>query len=524
MRITQETEAAVTDLLNAMTDEEKVALCHADSLFTVPGVPRLGIGEVVMSDGPHGVRPEFERDDFVFLDRPEDACTYQPTGTALAATWDPALARRFGEMLGSEARARGKDIILGPGINIIRNPLCGRNFEYMSEDPCLISGLVPEVVQGIESQDVAACVKHFALNNQELDRLEVDVEVSRRALHEIYLKGFYAAVTAGGASTVMGAYNQYEGTHCCHHDYLLNEVLKRRWGFAGAVISDWGGARDGEQAIFGGLDIEMCTSCAGYDAYFLADAFLKRVKTDPAARAALEDKARRILRVIFSVRKTDPARLTGEFNTPAHQQTAYDIAAGSMILLKNEGGLLPLSGGGTLLVTGPNADRQHADGGFSSGIRALYEITPLAGIRDRLGDRFAVEYLPDDAPDLLTRAAEAAYVIYCGGLSHADDTEAYDRKHMDLPGDQNARIAALLAVNPRTVTVLTAGSPVTMPWIAAAPAVVWTWYAGMEGGHVLADILSGAVCPSGKLPFTLPRAYADTPVARYGEYREGHCR
>ncbi len=652
----------IEKLLTQLTLEEKVAMCHANSLFTSAGVSRLGITDVVMSDGPHGVRATIDKDSWTFLDIPEDACTYLPTGTALAATWNPELGCRFGQTLGAEARYRGKDVILGPGINIIRTPLCGRNFEYFSEDPCLIAKMAPYVVKGIQSQAVAACVKHFCLNNQELDRYFVDVQISPRALREIYLPGFYAAVTQGQALSVMGAYNRFDGQHCCHNDYLVNGILKGEWGFRGAYIADWGGCHDTQEAIFNGLDIEM-GSGADYDGYCLADPFLAEARENEEARQSLDDKVRRILRLMLSVKKGDPERSRGAYNTPQHQQAAYDIAAEAMVLLKNEGGVLPLDKNKIrkLLVIGPNAAAVHASGGNSSGVKALYEVTPLQGLSDRFGEQMEIEYhsgvigsgyssipvqhlniidttagcsafkqvgytegkptevwFSDDGsihagtadcyeisasltvPEtghyafrftadgnmqmtinevmqgeaeggeiicdchfvagevvelrvllkrsqenltfsigwhtpkmqrteiskdaLLEKAAQADAVIYCGGLNHSYDCESFDKKTMALPAEQDALIPKLLKENTNTVVVLTAGSPVEMPWIREVKAVLWSWYAGMEGGHALADILFGKVNPSGKLPFTLPYCYADSPVARYGEYKSGSCR
>ena len=676
MNITADTEKKIDDLLAKMTLEEKVAMCHANSKFTSAGVPRFQIDELKMSDGPHGVRSEIMRDEWICLNREEDKCSYLPTESALAATFNPGLARRFGETLGSEARYRDKDIILGPGVNIIRTPLCGRNFEYMSEDPFLICQMALKLVKGIESQDVASCVKHFALNNQELNRSGVNVQLSDRALHEIYLRGFYAAIIEAGASSVMGAYNLYQKQHLCHNRYLVKELLKDSWGFEGVYLSDWCGCHDTEEAIYNGLDIEMGTE-KPYHEYYLAEAFLEKAKKDESVKALLDDKVRRILRLIFSLKKTSPDRKKGEFNTKAHQQTTYDIASEAMVLLKNEDGLLPIrkEKGRKILVIGPNAKARHAEGGSSSGIRPLYEVTPYEGIVNRFGDDFEIDYesgnidlhpnpiptqllniiekkagvrafkhtkytvlengerqeevsycadavLPDNTSDfyqiefsmkmpesgvylfkiqssigvemlidgksvfkqntnmwnarrgissrfeygvsfeegeevnivlnlknevknaifefgwntpaeiaavsgeeVLTRKVkEADYIIFCGGLNHSLDTEGADRRNMELPSSQNIMIDKLSAINPNIIVTLTAGSPVEMPWIDRVKAVVWCWYAGMEGGNALADILLGHVVPSGKMPFTLPEKYADCPVARYGEYKAGDCR
>ena len=635
-------EEKIEEVLSELTLEEKVGFCHSASKFTVAGVPRLGIDDISMSDGPHGVREEIAHDSWESAGWDNDFCTYLPPETGLAATFEPELAGEFGKVLGEEARARGKDIILGPGINIIRHPLCGRNFEYMSEDPTLISRMVVPLIRGIQSADTSACVKHFALNNQELDRHGVNTVVSRRALYEIYLKGFRAAVKEGGAYTVMAAYNRYLGQHCCHNSYLLMEVLKGKWDFGGAVISDWAGTYDTDEAIRNGLDIEMGTY-ADYKDFYLADPFLERAKKSPAVRAALDDKVRRILRTALRIKKGSAERKPGAFNTPEHQKVTYDIASEAMVLLKNDG-VLPLKRPGKLLVVGDNATVKHAHGGQSSGIKALYEITPLEGLHDRLPDceieyirttrydfsplpvqsleiadmhagcrAFKTEVFEQDGSvtvtyedgvrgiwgkharytaafispvdgdvvfrltgkgsvtingekvidcdeigkyetklaegdrleilieghylsfgwcvvrevptleELARKAAEADAVIYCGGLNHSYDSEGFDRRDMKLPEEQNKEIPALIAANPNTVVALTAGCPVEMPWADKAGAIIYTWYAGMEGGHVLADIILGKVNPSGKMPFTLPKRYEDHPAVRYGEYQAGQC-
>lgn len=668
-------ENKIEELLNKMTLEEKVSLCHANSKFYAGGIERLGIEELSMIDGPHGVRSEVKRDEWTCLNREEDKCTCLPAETALAATWNPKLARRFGETLGSEARFRGKDIILGPGVNIIRSPLCGRNFEYMSEDPCLIEKISPELVKGIQSQDTAACVKHFALNNQETDRGHVNVEVSKRALHEIYLRGFRAAIIDGGAYSVMGAYNQYKNQHCCHNDILVNQILKGSWGFDGVYLTDWAGCHDTEEAIFNGLDLEMGTN-KPYNEYYLADAFLERAKESEEVRVQLDEKVRRLLRLMFRVNKFDSKRKAGEFNTREHQQATYDIAAEAMVLLKNEENILPINKDKVkkILVVGPNAKKLFAAGGGSCGVRTPYEITQLEGIKSafpdceieyenvNFGDPYqdipvqqmdiiemkagvrafktvkhitdenglqtetteytqnaAIDHIIADSFDLECRvcipetgeygfristslgysfkiddkpclsrpyfkndangryarfdeytasfkegehiclkihidsrnadpvfkfgwmtpsdfqsvgneehiwkkAKESDYVLYSGGLDHSFDTEGMDRVSMKLPWGQDTVISKLAELNPNTVVLITAGSQVEMPWIDKVKAVLWCWYAGMEAGNVLGDILTGKICPSGKMPFTLPYKYEDMPVARYGEFKPINCK
>lgn len=398
--LTPASAARIEALIGAMTLEEKVAMCHARTTFTSAGVPRLGIPEFVMSDGPHGVREEIAPDSFAPAGRSDDTGTCLPTGTALAATWNPALARLFGDVLGGEARARGKDCILGPGLNIIRTPLCGRNFEYASEDPCLTAALAPALIRGIQDQDVAACAKHFALNNQELDRMRVDVEADERTLRELYLPAFEAAVRAGGCLTVMGAYNRFRGQHCCHHHGLLVEILKGEWGFPGAVISDWGGVHDTDEAAANGLDLEMGTGWTP-DQAFLGAAFLDRLRDGRLPVALVDDKVRRILRVMFAIGLFDPARSRGRRNTPEHHAAARRIATEAMVLLKNDGMTLPLNPNAirTLTVIGDNATRRHAAGGGSSGVKADHEVTLLDGLARRLGAAVRIRHVPG-YPDL----------------------------------------------------------------------------------------------------------------------------
>ncbi len=397
-------EADIERLIAALTLEEKVSLCHAAGKFRNGGVARLGIPPLVMSDGPHGVRQEIEEHGWGAVECDTDHTTYLPVGTVLAATWNPALARAFGEVLGSESRARGKDVILGPGFNIIRDPLCGRNFEYYSEDPHLVRMLVPEAVKGIQSQDTAACAKHLALNNQELNRLACDARPGERALREIYLPGFEAAVREGGVLTVMGAYNQYRGQWCCHNRRLLVDILKGEWGFQGLVVSDWNGTHSTEEAARNGLDIEMGTETPDYGDFHLANAFLAGLESGRFDVALVDDKVRRILRVVHAVGLRDPARRAGRQHPPEHIETARRIAAEGVVLLRNDGAL-PLDRARLrrVAVIGDNADRRHGLGGGSSAVKALHEITPLEGLREALGDAVEIVHAkgyPEEAGTL----------------------------------------------------------------------------------------------------------------------------
>lgn len=507
-------------LLDQMTLEEKVSLCHAQDTFSVAGIPRLEIEPLVMTDGPNGIREEQQKDLIIGLGREEDRCTYFPAETVLAATWNLDLARHQGEAHASEARYRGKDVLLAPGINVIRTPVGGRNFEYFSEDPYLISKLAVAVISGIQSKDVAACVKHYVLNNQETNRGAVNIEVSKRALFEIYLKGFEASVKEADVYCVMGAYNCYNGQHCCHNAYLVNDILKGRWNYQGVYVSDWAGTHDTLEAICNGLDIEMGTVNGDHCNDYLADSFLALLKEQPKLEEYLNDKVRRSLRLHHKLHKGMHDREKGSFNTPEHQGLTYEIAAEGIVLLKNEN-LLPISKSvSRILVTGPNADREQADGGGSSMIAAYYEITPLEGIRSRFKD-CEIQYIAEADEEMLKAyAGEADLVVYCGGLSHdlGFDCEDADKKDMKLPGNQDAEITALLSANPNTVIVMISGSPVEMPWANEARAIIWAGYAGMEAGNALADILTGKVNPSGKLTYTIPHRLEDSPAVRYGGY------
>ena len=672
-------EQRITELMARMTLAEKVSLCHAGSKFAVAAIPRLGIPEFWMSDGPHGVRHEICRDSWDPVETEEDRSTYLPTGIALAATWNPQAAQRFGTVLGAEARQRCKDVILGPGINIARTPLCGRNFEYFGEDPHLIAALVAPQIQGIQSQQVAACVKHFAANSQELNRNAVDAQMDERTLREIYLPGFEAAVKEGGCITVMGAYNKFRGQYCCHNEHLVNRILKGEWNFDGSYISDWAGVKDTLEAANFGCDLEMGTSDA-YDEFFLGRSFREAIERGEVGEDVLNDKVRRNLRSMFRAGVFDPNRSAGERNTARHQRSALEIAQEAIVLLKNDGEFLPLDASKLkrLVVVGDNAITRHAPGGHSSGVKALYEVTPLEGLRHKLGETIELEFFrgypmgrgefeavdpqylsiadegsgtrgwrahywpqryfagevlqraevavdfewdnvapvpgsepgqfsatwesvlvppetgsyefilvgshqgcllidgivilhrfeggaettgksihlhagtayqlrvelwpsrpdlriklgwippwvqkaEDDDEALLEAAKRADAVLFFGGLSHQYDLEGTDRKDMGLHEGQNELIARIAEVNPRTAVILVSGSPVEMPWVSQVPAILQMWYAGMEGGHAIADVLLGKINPSGKLPITFPRVLEDSPAHALDDYGPDVC-
>ena len=552
-------EARIDDLLPRLTTEEKVAMIHAQSKFSSPGAPRLGVPEFWMTDGPHGVRPEVLWDEWEQAGWTSDSCIAFPALTCLAATWNRELSLRYGKAIGEEARYRKKDVLLAPGVNIYRTPLNGRNFEYMGEDPFLAGAMAAAYVAGVQQNGVAACVKHFALNNQETDRHRVDVVVDDRALHEIYLPAFKAAVQQGGAWAVMGSYNRYKGQHGCHNRYLLNDVLKRDWGFDGVVVSDWGGVHQTEEAIFNGLDLEFGTWTDGlsegqssaYNRYFLADPYLALIRLGKVGVEELDEKVRRLLRLAFRT-TMNPARPLGSLGSPEHSDVARQVAEEGVVLLQNRRGLLPIDLSKTkkIAVVGENAIKMMTVGGGSSSLKAKYEIVPLDGLRRRAGDAVEIVYargyvgdagdayngvttgqrLADDrsAAELVAEACDAArgadYVIYIGGLNKSEhqDCEGADRLSFDLPYEQNRLIAELARHNPNLVVVLVAGNAVAMPWADAAPAILQAWYLGSEAGHALAAILFGDVNPSGKLPFTFPVRLEDNAAHALGDFPGQH--
>ncbi|MDB5011778.1 MAG: glycoside hydrolase family 3, partial [Mucilaginibacter sp.] len=527
----------INALIGKMTLKEKVGMIHGNSSFTSAGVPRLGIPELVTSDGPHGVRLEHGRT-YNEVSGVKDAGTYLPTGVCLAATWNPKLGYDFGTVLGSEANYRGKDVILGPGINIIRTALNGRNFEYESEDPFLISRMAVGYIKGVQDQGVSACVKHFLANNQETHRQSIDVQMSERALHEIYLPGFKAAITEGGVNTLMGSYNKFRGQWATHNNYLITQILKKEWGFKGAVISDWGAVHSTVQAIWNGTDLEMGSDIGmrpkvDYGKFFMGDTVVTLVKSGKVPEYLIDEKVRRILYVMFKTNMIGGKRKPGEYNTKAHQQTALKIAEEGIVLLKNEHKTLPLSSDiKSIAVIGYNAERTQALGGGSSQIKALYEITPLEGLKNIAGKNIKITYAKGyniergavSDPGLIKQAAEAAaksdIAIVVGGWTHgynynqwsdnAYDAEDTDKPDMHMPFGQDELIKEVLKANPKTIVVLMGGGPIDMTqWIDHTPAILQAWYPGMEGGNGLAKIIFGQVNPSGKLPMSFPKKLED---------------
>ena len=548
-------EERVEDALSRMTLEEKVKILHAQSKFSSAGVPRLGIPDLWTTDGPHGIRPEVLWDEWSQAGWTNDSCVAFPALTCLAATWSEEMSALYGKSIGEEARYREKDVLLGPGVNIYRTPLNGRNFEYMGEDPYLASRMVVPYIQEVQKNGVAVCVKHFALNNQESLRHQYDAIIDDRTLNEIYLPAFKAAVQEGGAWSIMGAYNLYKGQHLCHNQYILNDILKKDWGFDGAVISDWGGCHDTDQAITNGLDLEFGTwtdgltmgATNGYDAYYLADPYLERLRDGRASEEVLNEKARRVLRLNFrtAMRKDKP---NGSLCSPEHYDAARRIADEGIVLLKNNDNVLPISrkAGSRILVVGENAVKMMTVGGGSSSLKVQREVLPLDGIRAAAGEGVTVEfergYVGDISgsyngvvtgqdlsesrsaeeliEDACLKAKDADAVIFIGGLNKSShqDCEDSDRFGLGLPYGQDAVIEALAKVNPRLAVVIVSGNAVAMPWVDNVNAIVEAWYCGSQSGTALADIIFGDVNPSGKLPVTFPVRLEDNGAHALGAY------
>ena len=553
---TKPIEERVEDALKRMTLDEKIAVIHAQSKFSSPGVKRLGIPEFWTDDGPHGVRPDVLWDKWEQAGQTNDSCVAFPALTCLAATWNPAISRIYGESLGEEALYRRKDMILGPGVNIYRTPLGGRNFEYMGEDPYLASRMVVPYIQGMQSKGVAACVKHFALNNDEEYRHQVNVIVDDRALHEIYLPAFKAAVTEAGVWGIMGAYNMYKNQHNCHNQWLLNDILKGRWRFDGVVVSDWGGAHDTRQAVENGLDMEFGTWTDGlafgtsdaYDNYYLASPYRKLIQDGTYTEKELNDKVRRVLRLFFRT-NMNRNRQFGSLCSEAHYDAARKIAAEGIVLLQNKGRVLPIDTlkARRVLVVGENAIKMMTVGGGSSSLKVQHEELPLDGLKACLeGMNIEVDYARGYVGDItgeyngvttgqqladsrspeeliaeaVDKVRKADYVVFFGGLNKSDyqDAEGHDRKSYSLPYDQDKVVEALAKANRRLIFVNISGNAVAMPWKSSVPAIVQGWFLGSTAGHALADVLTGRTNPSGKLPFTWPASLNDVGAHKLNTY------
>lgn len=548
-------EERVEDALSRMTLQEKIDIIHAQSKFSAPGVPRLGIAELWCTDGPMGVRPEVLWDEWEQAGWTNDSCTAFPSLTCLAATWNPEMATLYGKSIGEEARFRNKAVLLGPGINIYRTPLCGRNFEYMGEDPYLSGKMATDYVKGVQSNGVAVCVKHFALNNNEINRHTSNPIVDDRTLYEIYLPAFKAAALDGGAWSFMGGYNLFRGEHASYNPILMNDILKGEWNWDGAVISDWGAVHDTETAVKGGLDMEFGSWTNGltngvsnaYDNYWLANPYLKGIEEGKFTEEELNDKVRRVLRLTFRT-TMNRNRPWGSMVSDEHKAACRQIGGEGIVLLKNQGDLLPLDPAKIkkIAVIGENAIKMMTVGGGSSSLKAAYEITPLQGLKNRFGKDFDIVfergYVGDtlgeyngvktnqDLRDFrtaaeLTEAAvnaakDADIVLFFGGLNKANhnDAEDSDRLSMDLPYGQNELIEALVKANKNTVVVNISGTGVAMPWANKVPAILQAWYLGNETGNAIADVLSGDVNPSGKLPYTYYADLMQCGAHKLGEY------
>lgn len=548
---TKPLDERVEDALSRMTLQEKANMIHAQGKFSSAGVPRLGIPDLWMSDGPHGVRAEINWNDWGYSNRTNDSITAFPALTALAATWNPDLSFAYGNALGEEALYREKDVMLGPGVNIYRTPLNGRNFEYMGEDPYLASVLVVPYIKGMQQNGVAASVKHFALNNQELWRGHIDVNLSDRALHEIYLPAFKSAVIDGDSWTIMGSYNKIRGQHACHNEMLLNKILKDDWGYKGVVVTDWGGAHDTREAALYGLDLEMGSYTNGLtsesefttDDYYLANPYIEMLQKGEVPMETIDDKVRRMLRLNFltAMKRDKPF---GSVATDEHYAVAEQIGNEGIVLLKNAPvgkkgpKLLPLNPDvKSILVVGDNATRDLMKGGGSSELKVKDNVTPLDGLRAIYGDkvRYAqgyragrpmyahVEDIPQSVQDSLraqavAMAKDADVVIFVGGLNknHQQDCEAGDRQEYGLPFGQPQLINELSAANPDLVVVLLSGNAIEMPWEKEVPAIIQGWYLGSMAGRSLANVISGKVSPSGKLPFSFPARLEDNGAHSFG--------
>ncbi|MCO6147958.1 glycoside hydrolase family 3 C-terminal domain-containing protein [Flavobacterium sp. NRK1] len=562
--ISDEYDAQIDSIVGQMTLEEKIGLLHGYSMFTNKGVERLGVPEVHMADGPLGVREEISRNSWAPAGNTDDFATYYPAGGGLSATWNPEMAYTFGKSIGEEARARDKDVLLAPAFNIIRTPLGGRTYEYMTEDPFLNKTLVVPYVTGVQQNDVAVCVKHYAANNQETNRGTVDVQMDERTLREIYLPAFHDAIVKGQAYSVMGAYNKFRGDYLCENPYMLQSILRDEWGFKGVVISDWAAVHSTKKALEAGTDLEMGTPAASFDDHFFANPLIKAVKEGSVTETEVDKHAKRILKLLYNVKamgKKD-SRAKGSIATEAHYKDAYNIASESVVLLKNSENLLPLNASAlkSVAIIGANATQKHAQGGFGAGVKTKHEVTPLDALKAKLPKSVAINYaegyktlfkpkkemkfgdVTQEAKetvneldskmvaDAVAAAKKSDVAILFVGANRDYETEASDRADLILPFGQEKLIAAVKAANPKTIVVFIAGAPYDINNVAAQnSAIVWGWYNGSEAGNAIVDVLLGNVNPSGKLPWTMPKKIQDSPAHATNsfpggateEYKEG---
>ena len=540
-----EYDKEIDSIINQMTLEEKSGMLHGTSMFTTAGVERLGIPELKMADGPLGVREEISRSSWAPLGIDTDYATYYPAGAGLSATWNPELAYLFGNSVGQESRARNKDVLLSPAINIIRTPLGGRTYEYFTEDPFLNKKLTVPFIVGLQENDVAACVKHYAANNQETNRDFVDVQIDERALREIYLPVFKAAVIEANAYSMMGAYNKFRGEYLCENSHMLNDVLREEWGFEGVVISDWAAVHTSVNSLKSGLDIEMGTP-KPFNEFFLADALIDSVQAGNISEAEIDKHVKRILQLMYTLKSMgDKERTKGSIHTEAHFKDAYDIASESVVLLKNDKDLLPINASvvKSIAVIGANATKKNALGGFGAGVKTKREVTPLEGLRNNLPDSVVINYAegyqeryapkreakfgdvtqeraetideldPQLVEEAITAAKNSDITIIFAGSNRDYETEASDRADLELPFGQGELIEKVLEVNPNAIVVMIAGAPFDINSIKEkSSTLVWSWFNGSEGGNALADVLLGNINPSGKLPWTMPKDLRDSPA------------
>ena len=544
-------ESRVKDALSRMTIHEKIKVLHAQSKFTSAGVPRLGIRQLNMDDGPHGVREELEWNTWNPARWTNDYCVAFPSLTCLAATWNRDLSAVYGNAISEEFAYRGKDLLLGPGVNIQRTPLNGRAFEYMGEDPYLAGEMAVPYIVAAQKNGVGCCLKHYVLNDQETDRFAVNVNVSERALREIYLYPFEQAVKRAHVWSIMGSYNLWQNVHCCHNDALINGILKKEWGWDGALVSDWGGTTNTQEAVFGGLDIEMGTftdgklreSEFGYDDYYLAKPFEQLINDGKVPMSVLDDKVARVLRLMFRT-GMNPQKVIGSMCSEAHYEACRQIGEEGIVMLKNEKDILPLSSSiyNKVLVVGENATRSLTQGGGSSELKTLKDVSPLEAIssqlstlNSQLSTDYAQGYMSGRAmydrvdrvdpakqaelkAEALEKAKTADLIIFIGGLNknHRQDCENGDRESYDLSFGQNELISELAKIQKNIIVVTFGGNPYAMPWINDVRAVLHCWYLGSEAGNALVNVLTGKVNPSGKLPVTIAQNYEDYPYVQFG--------
>ena len=530
-------EKEIDNIIKGMTLEEKIDMLHGKNMFSSAGIPRLGIADIEYADGPFGIREEMEPHSWNSAHLTTDSATFFPTGSALAATWSTEWAYAYGRAMSREARLRGKDMILGPAINIQRIPTGGRTYEYLSEDPLLSGMLAVAYTRGSQDDGTAVCLKHYALNNQEDYRGFVDVRISDRAMHEIYLRPFEMAVREADAWGVMAAYNKVNGRWCSENEHLLTTVLRQQWGFPGMVISDWGGVHSTVDAVTSGMNVEMPGS------RYMGQALLDSVKAGKVREAVIDQRVREILRVRMAVKpisKEEANRIP--VGNAEEMAVALEVARRSIVLLKNEK-LLPINPKRVkhIAVIGENAVTTMALGGVGAGVKTRREITPLEGLRTALGNNMKITYAPGYKsfnrenrnkrqspqqaadPELMAQAVKLAksadLVIYFAGDNREVETEGSDRKSITLPSGQDELAKALAKANPHMVTVLVAGGPVDVSTVSqASEALLVSWFNGSMGGQALAEVLTGKISPSGKLPMSWPIQLSDVPAYATGSY------